>query len=127
MSTTILIVDDERDLLDPLRFAFERRGYRTVAVERGAAALALIADPHCAPPAAILIDRMLPDMSGFEVVAALRASPTTRGVPIIMVSACAEYRAPADLGLQDYVTKPFRMSALVERVAELLAGRAREA
>ena len=88
MSATILIVDDERDLLDSLRFNIEREGFGVVTAQSGASALALMG--HTPQPDLVLLDWMLPDMAGTEVCRNIRMSERTRHTPVIMVTARSE-------------------------------------
>lgn len=117
---TILIVEDEADLAEMLRFNLEREGYRARCVHDGRAATA---EARRHPPDLILLDRMLPGISGDEVIAQLKRDPATSGIPVIMLTAKAE---EADelvgfaLGADDYVTKPFSMKLVVARVRAML-------
>lgn len=120
---TILVVEDESDLRELLRYNLEREGYSCRAVESGRAALMEIAEN---PPDLILLDRMLPGISGDEVITQIRRDPRTAAVPIIMLTAKAE---EADelvgfaLGADDYVSKPFKMKPLLARVAAVFRRR----
>src|SRR5687768_8243509 len=84
MAGTILLVDDEQDLVDTLRYSLEREGYATLAARDGAAALGVLGQSQ---PDLVLLDWMLPDMSGVDVCRSLRMSERTRRIPVIMVSA----------------------------------------
>ncbi len=96
MNDLILIVDDERDLVEALEYALQREGFRTSVAIMGQQALALAASP-C--PDLILLDLMLPDMAGTQVCLQLRAGPATRVVPIVMMTAkAAEILTRRDLG-----------------------------
>jgi two-component system phosphate regulon response regulator PhoB len=117
---SILIVEDEGDLSDLLKYNLEREGYACRCIPDGGAALTEI---RKAPPDLILLDRMLPGMSGDEVIAQVRHESKAAGLPIIMLTAKAD---EADqlvgfaLGADDYVAKPFSMKVLLARVAALL-------
>src|SRR5690606_32372976 len=88
MSATILIVDDERDLLDSLRFSIEREGFSVVTAQSGTSALALIG--HSPQHDLVLFYWTLPDMAGTEVCRSIRMSARTRHTPVIMISARGE-------------------------------------
>ena len=119
----ILIVEDEEDLGQLLRYNLEREHYICRCATDGQSALAEICRR---PPDLIILDRMLPGMSGDDVIAELKRNPQTAGVPIMMLTAKAE---EADelvgfaLGADDYVTKPFSMKLLAARVSALLRRR----
>jgi two-component system, OmpR family, alkaline phosphatase synthesis response regulator PhoP len=116
----ILIVEDEADLAEMLRFNLEREGYRVRCAQDGLTALA---EARRFPPDVILLDRMLPGASGDEVIAQLKRDSTTSGIPVIMLTAKAD---EADalvgfaLGADDYVTKPFSVKLLLARVRAML-------
>ena len=120
MSETILIVDDEQDVLDLLVYNLQRAGYKTVAARDGAAALQKVRDEA---PALIILDLMLPQLDGTEVCRQLKADPKTAHVPIIMLTAKAEEVdrvVGLELGADDYVTKPFSPREMVLRVKTVL-------
>lgn len=123
MAGTILIVEDEVDLVPALEYAFQREGFETVAVSTGRQALAL-ADGGGVD--LVLLDFMLPDLTGPEICQRLRSGERTRQLPVIMVTARAEaadVRAGFEAGVDDYVIKPFRMQELVVRVRAALRRR----
>lgn len=117
---SILIVEDEGDIADAISFHLERDGYRCRLARDGDAALA---EARRAPPDLIVLDRMLPRLSGDEVATQLKREPRTAQIPIIMLTAKAE---DADelvgfaLGADDYVRKPFSMKLLLARIAAML-------
>ena len=119
MSTqqTILVIDDDTVLLDLLRQAFEKAGY---AVETAANGLAGLQRAYAVHPDLVVLDVMMPRMDGWEVCARLRqASP----VPIIMLTAKdqeGDKLRGFQLGIDDYVTKPFSLKELTARVAAVL-------
>jgi two-component system phosphate regulon response regulator PhoB len=124
MAGTILLVDDEQDLVDTLRYSLEREGYTTLAARDGAAALGVLAQAQ--PPDLVLLDWMLPDMSGAEVCRSLRMSERTRRIPVIMVSARSDEIDRVvgfELGADDYVTKPFSVRELLLRIRAILRRR----
>lgn len=113
----ILVVDDEPAIRRTLRANLSARGYAVTAVETGEEALRQAAEQA---PDLVILDLMLPGMSGLDVCRALRAEST---VPILVLSARGEERAKVralDLGADDYVTKPFGMDELLARVRALL-------
>ena len=117
---TVLVVEDEVDLVDLLRYNLEREGYAVRATSDGATALVEVKRQ---PPDLILLDRMLPGMSGDEVIAQLRRDPQTAAIPVIMLTAKAEESDALvgfAIGADDYVTKPFSMKLLLARVAAVL-------
>ncbi|HLM56602.1 MAG TPA: response regulator transcription factor [Pyrinomonadaceae bacterium] len=122
MNRPVLIVEDEPDIAEGLRYNLEREGLPAVVAETGEKGLELALDKN-SPPALILLDLMLPGMSGIELCRRLRREPATRRTPIIMLTARgseAERVAGLELGADDYVTKPFSVRELVARVRAVL-------
>ncbi|MGD0015917.1 MAG: response regulator [Verrucomicrobiia bacterium] len=120
MSETILIVDDEQDVLDLLAFNLQKAGFKTIAARDGATALQKARD---AMPALIVLDLMLPQIEGTEVCRQLKVDPKTAHIPIIMLTAKAEEVdrvVGLELGADDYVTKPFSPRELALRVKTIL-------
>ena len=117
----ILIVDDEHDLLDTLEYALQREGFRTKRATSGAEALR---EARALPsPDLIVLDLMLPDLSGTEVCRQLRADPKTASVPVLILSARTEEIDRVvgfELGADDYVGKPFSVRELALRIRALL-------
>ncbi len=120
MKPHVLIVEDEAALIELLRYNLEKEGFRVSAAVDGEEALAAVDD---AKPDLIILDWMLPLISGLEVCRQLRRKPATRDVPIIMVTARGE-EADRIRGLEggadDYVTKPFSPSELIARIRAVL-------
>ncbi|MGD2109587.1 MAG: response regulator transcription factor [Phycisphaerae bacterium] len=117
---TILIAEDESDLVELLRYNLERDGYRCRTVSDGEQALA---EARRHPPDVMILDRMLPRMSGDEVIARLRGDVRTSAIPILMLTAKGEESDELvgfALGADDYVTKPFSMRLLMARLRALL-------
>ncbi len=117
---SILLVEDEGDLADLLQYNLEREGYRCRAVHDGSSALQEIRRD---PPHLVILDRMLPEQSGDEIIAQIRKEPRTASLPIIMLTAKAEESDELvgfALGADDYVTKPFSMKLLIARVSAVL-------
>lgn len=120
MSHTILIVDDEPNILLSLEFLMRQAGYQVHCAENGEQALAAVAEHK---PDLILLDAMMPQKNGFEVCQELRANPAYANLKIIMLTAKGreiDREKGMALGADDYITKPFSTRAVVERVAELL-------
>ncbi len=116
----ILCVDDEQHILDLLTFNLEAAGYATITAANGTDALALAT---ASTPALVLLDLMLPDLSGMEVCKRLKATPLTAGIPVIMLTAKdseTDKILGLELGADDYVTKPFSVRELTARVKALL-------
>jgi two-component system, OmpR family, alkaline phosphatase synthesis response regulator PhoP len=112
----ILIVEDERDILQLVKLYLEKEGYRTVTALTGAEGLNSAKSDK---PDLIILDLMLPEIDGLEVCKRIRASQETAMLPIIMLTAKAEESDTViglELGADDYVTKPFSPKALVARV-----------
>jgi len=117
---TILVVEDEPSLVTMLRYNLERQGFRVEEAGDGEEALVRITE---ARPDLILLDWMLPSVSGIEICRQIRRRPTTRSVPIIMLTARAEDQDMVrglNTGADDYITKPFSMEALLARIRALL-------
>jgi two-component system alkaline phosphatase synthesis response regulator PhoP len=122
MTRPVLIVEDEADIAEGLRYNLEREGLPVVVAETGEEGLAAALDRKN-PPSLVLLDLMLPGMSGAELCRRLRREPRTRRTPIIMLTARgaeAERVAGLELGADDYVTKPFSVRELVARVRAVL-------
>ncbi len=116
----ILIADDERDLLKLLSTNLGAAGFEVLAVEDGESAIEMA---RSAKPALIILDLMLPRMSGLDVCRALKADAATRAIPIVMLTARAtevDRIVGLELGADDYVTKPFSARELVLRVHSIL-------
>jgi len=120
-ATTVLIVDDEPDIREILRFALENAKYRTLEAGHAEEARKLILGEA---PDLILLDWMLPGRSGLELAQQLKRNQKTRAIPIIMVSAKAEETDRVkglDAGkADDYITKPFSPRELISRVKAVL-------
>jgi two-component system, OmpR family, response regulator MprA len=123
MAETLLLVDDEPELLALLQRGFEQHDYRIETAPGGAEALAKAV---ARPPDLIVLDLMLPQMSGLEVCRALRAEERLQGIPVIFLTARHETPfkvAGLDLGADDYLTKPFEFNELLARVRARLRAR----
>lgn len=117
---TILIIDDEKDLIELVRYNLEKEGYDCIAAGDGNSGLQIAIKHH---PDLIVLDVMMPGMDGLEVCRKLRADPRANRIPLLMLTARA---AEADrvvgleMGADDYVSKPFSPRELVARVKALL-------
>jgi CheY-like chemotaxis protein len=111
--TTILIVDDEPDVLFLLRMTFEVAGYRVVEARHGAAALERLTDSS---PDLVVTDLMMPVMDGRELIQRLRSEPQTATIPILLIGTWPDISAGADA----VIRKPFRLAELLDSVASLL-------
>ena len=121
MSGTILIVDDEADIRSTVEFNLSREGFRTVTAGLGREAVERASETP--RPDLIVLDLMLPDISGTEVCRQLRQSPKTRSIPIVMLTAktdAIDRVVGFEVGADDYVTKPFSVRELVLRVKAIL-------
>lgn len=118
----VLIVEDDPDIAESLRYNLERDGLTARIAETGEKGLAAALDAKN-PPALVILDLMLPGMSGTELCRRLRREPATRRVPIIMLTARtseSDRVAGFDLGADDYITKPFSVRELMARVRAVL-------
>jgi two-component system phosphate regulon response regulator PhoB len=116
----IMVVEDEAALATMLRYNLEKQGFRVEEAADGQEALNRIAETR---PDLVLLDWMLPTMSGIEVCRQLRRRPNTRDLPVIMVTARVEDQDAVralNTGADDYVTKPFSIEALMARMRALL-------
>ena len=120
MKPHVLIVEDEAALVTLIHYNLERAGFRVSAAADGEEALAALADDR---PDLVILDLMLPKLSGFEVCRQMRRRPETQALPIIMLTARGEEQDRVrglDIGADDYVTKPFSPKELVARVRAVL-------
>jgi DNA-binding response OmpR family regulator len=118
----VLIVEDDPDIAEGLRYNLEREGLAALVAETGEKGLAAALDKKNAP-VLILLDLMLPGMSGTELCRRLRREPATRRTPIIILTARGsetERVAGFELGADDYITKPFSVRELLARVRAVL-------
>ncbi len=120
LKPTVLVAEDEGALVTLLRYNLEREGYRVVEATDGEEAILLAAEEK---PDLVLLDWMLPQLSGIEVCRRLRARPETRNVPIIMLTARGEEAdriRGLNTGADDYITKPFSMTELLARLRAVM-------
>jgi two-component system phosphate regulon response regulator PhoB len=117
--TRVLVIEDERGLTEVLSYNLQREGYETVVAHDGQEGLR---KAQTLLPDLILLDLMLPVMSGLEVCRELKAGERTRDIPIVMLTAKAEETDQVvgfSLGADDYVTKPFSVKVLMQRIKAL--------
>jgi two-component system alkaline phosphatase synthesis response regulator PhoP len=122
MTRPILIVEDDPDISESLKYNFEREGLPVVTALTGEAGLSAALNEREAP-SLIILDLMLPGMSGTELCRRLRREPATRRTPIIMLTARSgesDRVAGLDLGADDYITKPFSVRELLARVRAVM-------
>ncbi|MEQ9123730.1 MAG: phosphate regulon transcriptional regulator PhoB [Alphaproteobacteria bacterium] len=120
MKPRVLIVEDEAALVAMIRYNLEKEGYRCDEASDGNEAMRKVAEER---PDLVLLDWMLPHLSGLEVCRQLRRNPATRNVPIIMLTARGEESDRVrglDAGADDYVSKPFSPGELVARMRAVL-------
>jgi len=115
----VLIIEDETALAEALAYNLRREGYEVIHALNGKKGLALA---FAEPPDVLLLDLMLPGMNGTEVLRELRANEKTQHLPVIILSAKSEETDQVvgfSLGADDYVTKPFSVKVLLERIKAL--------
>jgi len=121
----IVIVDDDETIAQLLGFMFRREGFAPVLLHDGRAAEEYVA--RSAAPAAVVLDAMLPYRDGFTVAGTIRSDARWRHVPIVMLTARtlgADVERGRQLGISDYLAKPFQPRALLDAVKRLLQARA---
>jgi DNA-binding response OmpR family regulator len=119
---SILVVDDEEDVRTLLEMVFRKNGFEVRTATNGKEA---VASAYEDPPDAILLDVMMPEMDGWQVLRALKGDESTRSIPVVMISARSERRDKM-IGLQEgadgYIGKPFSPSEVVREIRALLDG-----
>ena len=126
MAPHILIVEDEDCLLELLRYNFEKAGYLVESIGSGDRADARLKQDI---PDLLLLDWVLPGLSGIELCRRLRRSPATKTLPVIMLTARSDEMDKVcglEMGADDYLTKPFSVNELLARAAGLLRRRMRD-
>ncbi len=119
MQKKILAVDDERGIINTLKISLESDNYKVVEAYTGDGA---IRKARSDAPDLILLDIMLPDMTGYEICNKLRKDPLTRSIPIIMLTGMGETgrMAGLELGANEYITKPFDLNELKTKIRNVL-------
>ena len=116
----LIVVDDEEDILELLKFNLEREGYEVFCAATGEDAISLALSKN---PDLIVLDLMLPGIDGLEVTRMLKNEPKTHSIPIVMLTAKGEEAdivTGLELGADDYVTKPFSPRVLLARIRAVL-------
>lgn len=124
MSARILIVDDDVLLCDLVRMALERAGF---AVESAHSAQAALEKLKTQPADLVLLDVMMTDINGFDMLRRMKSDPALAAIPVVFLSARVDAVAQQtglEAGAVDYLPKPVSQAALVERVQAILAGQA---
>lgn len=122
MARSALVIEDDQDIAESLRYSLEREDISTRVALTGEEGLAAALDSHN-PPTIILLDLLLPGITGVEICRRLRREPLTLLTPIIMLTAKAspaDIAAGRDAGADDYMTKPFSLREVVSRIDVLL-------
>ena len=113
MTKSIVVADDDPDILSIVAMSLETQGYEVYKAANGREAVDLARDHH---PDLIILDMMMPVMSGYEAIAELRADDATRAIPIVGLSAKAmatDMERATDVGIDGYITKPFRIAQVL--------------
>ena len=121
MALSVLVVDDDPVILRLLQVNFELEGISVATAVDGEEGLKML---HSDPPDLVISDIMMPKVNGLELLAALRSSPDTASLPVILLSAkaqVADVQRGLELGADDYITKPFDPLELIDRVYKVLA------
>ena len=117
---TVLIVDDEQDILDLIAFNLRQEGFSVLTADNGHAAIDLLVKKH---PDLVILDWMMPSMDGLEVCRRIRKNTETSRIPVIMLTAksdTVDKVVGLEIGADDYLTKPFHVRELLARINSLL-------
>lgn len=118
MSAHVLLIEDEPNIAEAIRFLLSRDGLRVSHAAEGAAAMVLL---HQDPPDLVILDHMLPGMSGLEILTAIRAAPESRDLPVMMLTARGRDREMAErAGADRFMTKPFSNAEILAEVRSML-------
>lgn len=119
MSRHVLLIEDEANIAEAIRFLLSREGLRVSHLSAGTDALEAVRSD---PPDLVILDHMLPGLSGLEVLTALRADPATCGVPVMMLTARGRDREAATrAGADSFISKPFSNAEMLAEVRAMLA------
>lgn len=119
-SKVVLVVDDEADVLELVRYNLEKNGYRVITAVTGEEA---VKKAMSALPNLVVLDLMLPGIDGLEVCKQLKSNPKTENIPVVMLTAKGEESdvvVGLEVGADDYITKPFSPKVLIARVRRIL-------
>jgi DNA-binding response OmpR family regulator len=116
----ILIIEDEKNIARAVRDKLSREGYQVVFFQSGRAALEYLAD-HT--PDLIILDLLMPEMDGFQVVRELKEHPQWQAIPILILSILSEEARVRELGADAYLTKPYKGADLLAAVRDILEPR----
>jgi DNA-binding response OmpR family regulator len=117
---TILVIEDDSDIVEIIQYNFEREGYRVITASNGEKGIDAVISRK---PALIILDLMLPGLDGLEVCKRLRSNADTRSIPIVILTAKGEESdivLGLGVGADDYVTKPFSPKELLARITAVL-------
>jgi two-component system alkaline phosphatase synthesis response regulator PhoP len=120
VAATILIVDDEREIRELLRYNLEREGYQVLTAQAGEEGLSRIFSAH---PDLVLLDLLLPGLNGLEILREVRNEPSTKDLPIVLLTARGaemDKLLGFERGADDYITKPFSPREVIARIDAVL-------
>jgi len=115
----VLVVDDEIHMVRLMEYTLLRNGYQVLTAFNGVEAVSKV---NSCRPDLILLDIRMPAMDGFEVCKVLKDAPSTRDIPIIIVSIIADKDKAEIMGASSYILKPFSPQALIAEIQEVLGG-----
>jgi DNA-binding response OmpR family regulator len=121
---TVLLVDDDQDLVQALSFSLTQNGFAVVTAKNGAEAITMTCNLR---PDVILLDIMMPNLDGLSACRGIRSMEQTDRIPVIMLTAKGDIKtikAAFEAGASDYVVKPFGMDKILEKIREQLTPRA---
>ena len=123
MPKSILVIDDEKDILKLLQYNLEKEGYQFLSAKTGEEGFETA---RAKKPDLVILDLMLPGMDGLEVCKLLRSDNTTKNIPILMLTAKSsetDQIVGLEIGASDYISKPFSVKVLLARVKNIFRGR----
>ncbi|HMB98695.1 MAG TPA: response regulator transcription factor [Balneolaceae bacterium] len=117
---TILVVDDEQDLLDLIEYNLKKEGYNVLKAENGVRGLEMVKEHK---PNLVLLDIMMPKLDGIQVCEKMRANPDLKAIPVIFLTARSDEKTEVeglDIGADDFITKPISTTKLLSRIKAVL-------
>ncbi len=123
MAPHVLLIEDEPNIIEAIRFILSRDGWRVSCHSDGATAVDAVGR---ARPDVVVLDVMLPGRSGFDILRDLRADEATRALPVLMLTAKGQAKdreRARDLGVSHFMSKPFSNAEVLDRLRALAAGR----